>query len=553
MATRKGNSRDYWEDREAQDRQAFGVINGIISREKTVIEREQRIYQAALAELDKELSALEKDVGADAVTQAALQKPMTARELAEWSKRQEERLDKLIAEYGDDEGRKIFGMENAKTGKQDRANRVVRRNETLRKSINAISNGAAARTETNTRAALEREAREGQEAFSAQLPPELRSETRADFNTVDERTVTRIAQTEFKGEDFSDRIWADRDVLVEDLNRSVTLAATNGWSIPRLAKEFEHNVAVNERSAERIARTEINRVSNATELMQYRENKIKYYRFVATEDARTCPICGELHDKVFAVDDAETGKNFPPVHPNCRCRTVISPVDADGNEDTSWLDDMQAEIDALDAEPDEDEAQEDEVPKEDEPCYKADTTSQLKDVYKDAIKFAKDNGYGEFVSKKELIDTIITFDDPDWANGTDVWLSAWVDGRYYNFEEVDVSKWRKLLQKAEAITCDIDGYDYLWLSKDAGFPAVHDVEEAYIWNWQEWYEEDQEERAEKEAEERRKAEEEARRKAEEEDRNKTIQKKLREIDAAITLVKSKYERFERAASFITLD
>lgn len=351
MATRKGNSRDYWADREAQDRQAFGVINGIISREKAVIEREQRIYQAALAELDKELSALEKDVGADAVTQAALQKPMTARELAEWSKRQEERLEKLIAEYGDAEGRKIFGMENAKTGKQDRANRVVRRNETLRKSVNAIANGAAARTETNTREALEREAREGQEAFSAQLPPELRAETRANFNTVDERTVTRIAQTEFKGEDFSERIWADRDVLVDDLNRSVTLAATNGWSIPRLAKEFEHNVAVNERSAERIARTEINRVSNATELAQYRKNKIKYYRFVATEDARTCPICGELHDKVFAVDAAEAGKNFPPVHPNCRCRTVISPVDADGNEDTSWLDDMQAEIDALDDEP----------------------------------------------------------------------------------------------------------------------------------------------------------------------------------------------------------
>lgn len=347
MATRKGNSRDYWEDREAQDRQAYGVIIGVIAREKGVIARERVIYQAALDELDRELDALKKDVGEDAVSQAMLQKPMTPRDLAEWSKRQEERLASLIAQYGEAEGRKIFGMENAKTAKQDRANRVVRRNETLRKSINAIANGAAAKTQTNTQMALEQEALEGQKAFSAQLQPELRSEPRADFNTVDEKTVTRIAQTVFKGEDFSERIWKDRDVLVNDLNRSVTLAAANGWSIPRLAKEFEHNVAVGERSAERIARTEINRVSNATELMQYRENKIKYYRFVATEDARTCPICGELHDKVIAVDDAETGKNFPPVHPNCRCRTVISPVDPEGNDDTSWLDDMQAEIDAL--------------------------------------------------------------------------------------------------------------------------------------------------------------------------------------------------------------
>ena len=367
MATRKGNSKDYWEDRELQESQVFGEIEGIIKREKTVIEKEKKIYSQALAELDKELDDLKKDVGEDAITKAALRKPMTAKDLEQWSIRQQNRLGDLIDEFGDEEGRKIFGMENAETGKQDRANRVVRRQETLRKSIDAIANGAAAKTEKETRKALEKEAEKGVESFQNQLPASLKANARAEFDTVDEGTVTRAAQSIFKAEDFSERIWANRDVLVKDLERSIGLAVTNGWSIPRLAKEFEHNVAVDERSAERIARTEMNRVSNAAELAQYREKGIKFYRFIATEDARTCEICGQIHDKVFSVDDATTGANFPPVHPNCRCRTVISSVDEEGKEDLSWLDDMQSEIDNLQAEFDEmDEADAEEESKAEE-------------------------------------------------------------------------------------------------------------------------------------------------------------------------------------------
>lgn len=364
MATRKKNSKVYWQDRDAQEVHVFGEIKGIIKREQAVIAQEKKIYAAALDELDKELDALRKDVGDEAITRAAVQKPMTARDLEQWSKRQQERLDNLIDQYGDEEGRKIFGMENAKTGKQDRADRVVRRQEILKKSINAIANGAAAQTETVTQKALEAEAQNGATAFQNQLPPELKATAKVDFDTVDEGTVTRTAQTLFKPEDFSERIWANRDVLVKDLERSISLAVTNGWSIPRLAKEFEHNVAVDERSAERIARTEMNRVSNAAELAQYRQNNIKYYRFIATEDARTCEICGKLHDTVHATDEATPGENFPPVHPNCRCRTVISTVDENGNEDDSWLDDMQAEIDALQDEFDEMDEDEEEVRKD---------------------------------------------------------------------------------------------------------------------------------------------------------------------------------------------
>ena len=159
----------------------------------------------------------------------------------------------------------------------------------------------------------------------------------------------------------------------------ITVGARRAPTASRVSqRDSGDTVAVDERSAERIARTEMNRVSNAAELAQYRQNNIKYYRFIATEDARTCEICGKLHDTVHATDAATPGENFPPVHPNCRCRTVISTVDENGNEDDSWLDDMQAEIDALQAEFDEMDEDEERAQKESE--IERDAEEQLQAV-----------------------------------------------------------------------------------------------------------------------------------------------------------------------------
>ena len=33
-------------------------------------------------------------------------------------------------------------------------------------------------------------------------------------------------------------------------------------------------------------------------------------------------ICGELNGRVFNVEDAVAGVNYPPIHPNCLCIVV---------------------------------------------------------------------------------------------------------------------------------------------------------------------------------------------------------------------------------------
>lgn len=344
---RARNSADYWKDRKAQDEHVFGEVEKIVRREKSACKDLDEIYKRALYEIDKELEALKKDVGEEAITRAIMQKPLTPKELSEWGRRQEERLNQLISKYGDKEGRKIFGIENAKSAKQDRSNRIVRRNTALRESIESISSGAAADSESEIDKRLHEEALIGAKIGAEQFSKAFDGQLRVDFNTASEREIERIKKTVWNGADYSERVWANRDEMVKDLEKTIDLGVTNGWSVDRMRKELERHVASGEKSAERIVRTEMNRVSNSSELSFYKDNGVKYYQFMATEDARVCEICGGMNEKVFSVDDAAAGLNFPPMHPNCRCRTVVSTNDPEGNEDLSWLDELSSEADEM--------------------------------------------------------------------------------------------------------------------------------------------------------------------------------------------------------------
>lgn len=389
-------SAKYWKDRAARDAEVFGKIdgeNGIIKREKDAVRRQDAIYKRALDQLNEELNELEKEVGKDAMTQAAMQKPLKPKELEDWSKRQEKRLETLIAQYGETEGRKRYGIEIASTGKQDRANRIVRRNEALKQSIQAITAVAACESENAIEEQLKKEAAQGEADFKKQFP----SDFRADFNKVDAKTVENITHAVWKGDDFSDRVWANKHDMAKHLEQTIALGVTNGWSVKRMASEMERYVQSGKHSAERIVRTEMNRVSNATELESYKANGIKYYRFIATEDARVCEICGGYGDKVFAVDEAASGVNFPPMHPNCRCRTVLSTEDENGNEDDSWLDDMQAEIDDLFDEFDEDSDEPEPDVADSEPVVEKWTKKEAVERIKDLREYSTPETIGDEV------------------------------------------------------------------------------------------------------------------------------------------------------------
>jgi SPP1 gp7 family putative phage head morphogenesis protein len=78
--------------------------------------------------------------------------------------------------------------------------------------------------------------------------------------------------------------------------------------------------------AEMIARTEIQRVSNAVTRKIYEENQdvVKGIQYIATLDRRTCIICGSDDGQVWYYNKDIANAPTVPRHPRCRC--TYSPV-----------------------------------------------------------------------------------------------------------------------------------------------------------------------------------------------------------------------------------
>jgi SPP1 gp7 family putative phage head morphogenesis protein len=131
------------------------------------------------------------------------------------------------------------------------------------------------------------------------------------------------------GQNFSERIWDDRDKLVGELRRTLSQAAVSHSGIEALTKKMAKAMGSSLDNARRLVRTELNYVANQATLEGYRQSGVKHYKFLAAIDSRTSDICRETNGQVFAVAEAEVGVNFPPLHPNCRSTTVAHFTDED--------------------------------------------------------------------------------------------------------------------------------------------------------------------------------------------------------------------------------
>ena len=144
----------------------------------------------------------------------------------------------------------------------------------------------------------------------------------------DRKTLARIAKSivdaEFRNVEFSNNIWQNQKELQEGLENVIRRTLINGEN-PRVGarklrelvkKEFK----LKKYAAERIAITETARVQCATQKLSYEEFGFDEYEYIAEPSA--CKVCLPLDGKTFKVSDAQSGKNFPVMHPHCRCSTA---------------------------------------------------------------------------------------------------------------------------------------------------------------------------------------------------------------------------------------
>lgn len=142
------------------------------------------------------------------------------------------------------------------------------------------------------------------------------------FARIDPQTVEKILAVPWLGSEFSSRIWADKDKLTRELMQTLSRGFVRGDSLDRMTKEFAKRMGVSESRAAVLIHTESAHIAAEATEQGYRETGVKSYRFEAALDLKTCSVCGALDQREFPLAEHETGINYPPLHPRCRCTTV---------------------------------------------------------------------------------------------------------------------------------------------------------------------------------------------------------------------------------------
>jgi SPP1 gp7 family putative phage head morphogenesis protein len=141
------------------------------------------------------------------------------------------------------------------------------------------------------------------------------------FSHIDDNMVTALLNEPWSGANYSARIWGNTDILAESLSEIIGGALLSGQSIEKTSRQIRERFGVAKHYAERLVRTETNHFNNEADAMAYEEMDVDKYVFLATLDTRTSTKCQEMDNQVIPLAEREVGKNFPPLHPNCRSKT----------------------------------------------------------------------------------------------------------------------------------------------------------------------------------------------------------------------------------------
>ena len=152
----------------------------------------------------------------------------------------------------------------------------------------------------------------------------------ADFALIPEKALKTVLESKFMGKNFSERVWTNTNALAKKLKTVLSAGIATGASIEKMSNDIADLSLQGKMMATRLIRTETTFYMGQGELKAYAEFGIDKYKYLATLDSRTSPMCAELDGEVFNVADAVPGENYPPLHAWCRSTTIAY----FGDEDT---------------------------------------------------------------------------------------------------------------------------------------------------------------------------------------------------------------------------
>lgn len=145
-----------------------------------------------------------------------------------------------------------------------------------------------------------------------------------DFSTLDEKQISKVINKPWAadGKNFSERIWGNRQKLVNELNTTLTQNIVLGRDPQKAIDEIARKMKTSKNVAGRLVMTEEAFFNSAAQRDCFIELDVEQFEVVATLDSRTSEICQGMDSEHFPMSQYEVGVTAPPFHVYCRSTTV---------------------------------------------------------------------------------------------------------------------------------------------------------------------------------------------------------------------------------------
>ena len=329
-------SKKYWQDRFIEEEERLNKIAGDEFR------RQQLEYERAISRMNKDIEVWYNRIAKNNdVSLAEAKKMLNDKELKEfkWT------LDEYI-KHGEENGiKKDWSRQLENASARVHIERLEAMKLQVRGEIEKLYNGR----EIGFESYLKNLYKDQYNRTAFQIAKGTGVGT--NIYSLNDKLVNTVIKKPWApdGKNFSDRIWEDKDKLINTLHTEMTQAFIRGDSLEKLADKIAEKMKVSKANASRLVYTESAAYSSRARLKSYQDLGIEKYEIVATLDNRTSDICQDMDGKVFDLKDYEVGVTANPFH--VRCRTTTAPYfdDTEGeraarNEKTGETEYVPADI-----------------------------------------------------------------------------------------------------------------------------------------------------------------------------------------------------------------
>ncbi len=137
---------------------------------------------------------------------------------------------------------------------------------------------------------------------------------------IDENKLSAVLSTPWTldGNTFSDRLWANKQKLIQTTQSTLTQGILTGKKPDKLIAELQAKMNASKSNAGRLVMTESAAMSAMGQRDAFSELDIEEFEVVETLDSVTCDICAAMDGQHFPMSEYEIGVTVPPFHPWCR-------------------------------------------------------------------------------------------------------------------------------------------------------------------------------------------------------------------------------------------